>query len=569
MYLLNPLEILGLDDQPLADIDKDAIRRAKRRLFNRIDLDGEAALVHRARAYNRHDFEQAIIELEQPNRLRGYHDLLLYPVLGAFVAGEGLEGAVEREALADHDLMAMLVPVLRQAIGAAWLEALQQHNSSQAQRLRQFDEESTGISAAALYRPAYLYMSSNIQEAENLLDHLEDQRMSSSYKDMGLLKEKFGKSLMKALPTFFDDLKIRLGRHLLQMADRAPRQHLDLAIQFCQHGLDIVPDSEERRSLEDMMRNLRREEILRRTQKEVPNPHPEFFNRPAAPPAQTDWSELVTLLRIAMFLVIGGMALSRMASPDRPSTITNYKAYRYNGQGYTDGIGSGSGASAEARELQERLEGIDKGGRGMGQGSVPPPKVQRLSEELRIELDLPPLPKAPEAAEEPLAAQDSPPPPVEAPAKVPQPAMLHPHGHAPLICFPPRPHSKGVLRTLAIQGDAKYDAVVFLYNDDRYVAQVYVAAGQAFTWTAYLPGKNLSTLIAFGLDWDASLLNPCGDYGWFADQTAYGGFGSYATSPFPMNFDDDVTGFGLERRKLLKSREITADSFLDLLNSYR
>jgi hypothetical protein len=148
--------------------------------------------------------------------------------------------------------------------------------------------------------------------------------------------------------------------------------------------------------------------------------------------------------------------------------------------------------------------------------------------------------------------------------------ISRPHGLAPLKhCQTPRPRLQGTMRKLTITGDENYDAIVLLYNGDRNVGQVYVAAGQKAVWQGHVKGSPISTLIVFGKDWSTKQTNPCGEPGWFAGKILYAGFASYATFPYPVEFDSGHTGFELRRSQLHKTRELTQERFFELAQQYR
>lgn len=148
--------------------------------------------------------------------------------------------------------------------------------------------------------------------------------------------------------------------------------------------------------------------------------------------------------------------------------------------------------------------------------------------------------------------------------------ISRPHGLAPLKhCVTPRPRLNATLRKLTITGDENYDAIVLLYNGDRNVGQVYVAAGQKVVWKGHVKGNPISTLIVFGKDWNPNINNPCGEPGWFEGKIYYAGFAGYATFPYPIDFSLGHTGFELRRSQLHKTRELTQERFLELAQQYR
>lgn len=145
-----------------------------------------------------------------------------------------------------------------------------------------------------------------------------------------------------------------------------------------------------------------------------------------------------------------------------------------------------------------------------------------------------------------------------------------PHGLAPLKhCLTPRPRLSGAQRKLLIQGDDNFDAIVFLFNGERNVDQVYAAAGKSIQWRGFVEGSSISTLIIFGKGWDPKLKNPCGEPGWFSQDVIYAGFASYATDPYPVEFSEGHTGFQVKRGRLHKSRELTAARFYELFHQFR
>ena len=148
--------------------------------------------------------------------------------------------------------------------------------------------------------------------------------------------------------------------------------------------------------------------------------------------------------------------------------------------------------------------------------------------------------------------------------------ISRPHGLAPLKhCVTPRPRLNATMRKLTITGDENYDAIVLLYNGDRHVGQVYVAAGQKVVWKGHVKGNPISTLIVFGKDWNPTLNNPCGEPGWFGGKIYYAGFAGYATFPYPIDFSLGHTGFELRRSQLHKTRELTQERFFELAQQYR
>lgn len=148
--------------------------------------------------------------------------------------------------------------------------------------------------------------------------------------------------------------------------------------------------------------------------------------------------------------------------------------------------------------------------------------------------------------------------------------LSRPHGLAPLKhCVTPRPRLDGTTRKLTITGDDHYDAVVLLYNGDRHVGQLYVAAGQKAVWKGTVKGSPVSTLIVFGKDWSIQETNPCGEPGWFQGKVLYSGFAGYATFPYPIDFSLGHTGFELRRSQLHKTRELTQERFFELAQQYR
>jgi hypothetical protein len=148
--------------------------------------------------------------------------------------------------------------------------------------------------------------------------------------------------------------------------------------------------------------------------------------------------------------------------------------------------------------------------------------------------------------------------------------ISRPHGLALLKhCVTPRPRLDGTTRKLTITGDDHYDAVVLLYNGDRHVGQMYVAAGQKAVWKGTVKGSPVSTLIVFGKDWSIQETNPCGEPGWFQGKVLYSGFAGYATFPYPIDFSLGHTGFELRRSQLHKTRELTEERFFELAQQYR
>jgi hypothetical protein len=142
-------------------------------------------------------------------------------------------------------------------------------------------------------------------------------------------------------------------------------------------------------------------------------------------------------------------------------------------------------------------------------------------------------------------------------------------GAAPLWdCYPPKPNAKGDKRTFVIRGDEKYDALVFIFNNGRYVAQLHIAAGTKLEWEYHLEKAPISTMIVFGKGWDREAKNPCGRNGWFTESVLYTGFNSYATTPFPVDLREGHAGFNLKRSRLVKSRELDEAEFFDLLRRY-
>ena len=145
-----------------------------------------------------------------------------------------------------------------------------------------------------------------------------------------------------------------------------------------------------------------------------------------------------------------------------------------------------------------------------------------------------------------------------------------PHGLAPLKrCLTPRPRLSGTQRKLLIKGDDNFDAILFLFNGDRNVDQIFVAAGKSIQWGGLVEGSPISTLIIFGKGWDPKLENPCDEPGWFRQDVTYAGFASYATDPYPIEFSEGHTGFQVKRGRLYKTRELSAARFYELFHEFR
>ncbi|HRD81410.1 MAG TPA: hypothetical protein PLL53_11680 [Saprospiraceae bacterium] len=138
--------------------------------------------------------------------------------------------------------------------------------------------------------------------------------------------------------------------------------------------------------------------------------------------------------------------------------------------------------------------------------------------------------------------------------------VSRPHGLAPLKhCQTPKPGMKGGWRELTITGDKEYDAIVLLFDGSRNAGQIYVAARQQAMWQGFMERSIVSTMVVFGKGWNAKLINPCSEPGWFGGKIVYAGFGGNVTYPYPVELGHKE--FELRRSQLPQNKELSEIDF--------
>lgn len=210
LIYINPIEILQLQDQPLAELDNAAIKKAKRRLFADIDLSDDGQLAYHGRSLSKNECESAIDQLDDANLMVYYHYLARNADLNACLA-EGDDKWYDNfrmdDIFAEPGFVRFVSPYLAPQMDRGLMRAYQEKNGVLAAKFAKAHTLLQPNDLEIAYRGLSRTLQNKVDETDRIKDKVKDESQAADQESFKATAKEivgwFPHEVLNALPPFF------------------------------------------------------------------------------------------------------------------------------------------------------------------------------------------------------------------------------------------------------------------------------------------------------------------------------------------------------------------------------